>query len=538
MSLPVLQQLFSNNDSRTRQTDIVMLITPRIIRTHEYTAQDLSPIYVGTNQNFGLTGPPPLIAAPWHRPRRPAAPPPAPPVARCPPQGLPGPSVPQAGTPGLVTTPGLSTEPRHLRNHRRSAIRSRRPVTTLAPDGAGIGDGARRRCARRCGPILVPLYISGVSRASTVTLTVTFNPAILRVRTVQEGSFLRQGGGNVVFTPKIDAATGRMDLTFVRTGDTVGASGSGLARRHPVRRGRRRHVAVNHQRRGHQPERWSHPAAVRSRCVGRIVAAPAGWRAGVVGESAQRTAAAAATRSSRSPSSRRSSPSSRRLRCRLPRSQCSATGRSSCGEACARYGQRSTNTRTPSIRSLISPNDIDGDADGYPPTLQTLVEGVPAANDTTGRKLRFLRRVPFDPMTRSRSGACARRGTCRNRKAGVGRMFRCLHNVERPRARWDEIHLTGRQLDARGFTLIELLIVVTLIVVLAGIGLSTYTTSVTRAKEAVLLEDLFRIRDCDRSAQRRQGRLPAGPLARWSPTDTCGRSRRIPSPIPPKHGRR
>ena len=47
----------------------------------------------------------------------------------------------------------------------------------------------------------------------------------------------------------------------------------------------------------------------------------------------------------------------------------------------------------------------------------------------------------------------------------------------------------------RGFTLMELLIVVTLIVVLAGIALSTYSTSVTRAKEAVLLENLFRIRD-------------------------------------------
>jgi general secretion pathway protein G len=47
----------------------------------------------------------------------------------------------------------------------------------------------------------------------------------------------------------------------------------------------------------------------------------------------------------------------------------------------------------------------------------------------------------------------------------------------------------------RGFTLIELLIVITILVVLAGIGLSTYSTSVTRAKEAVLRENLFRLRD-------------------------------------------
>lgn len=48
---------------------------------------------------------------------------------------------------------------------------------------------------------------------------------------------------------------------------------------------------------------------------------------------------------------------------------------------------------------------------------------------------------------------------------------------------------------SNGFTLIELLIVVTVIVVLAGIGLSLYGTSVTRAKEAVLREDLFRLKD-------------------------------------------
>jgi general secretion pathway protein G len=54
------------------------------------------------------------------------------------------------------------------------------------------------------------------------------------------------------------------------------------------------------------------------------------------------------------------------------------------------------------------------------------------------------------------------------------------------------ITVTGNH---RGFTLIELLVVVTLIVVLAGIGMSTYSTSVRRAKEAVLLEDLFRFKD-------------------------------------------
>ena len=47
----------------------------------------------------------------------------------------------------------------------------------------------------------------------------------------------------------------------------------------------------------------------------------------------------------------------------------------------------------------------------------------------------------------------------------------------------------------RGFTLIEVLIVVTLIVILAGISMPQYQNSVRRSREAVLKEDLFRMRD-------------------------------------------
>src|SRR5215467_1928188 len=46
-----------------------------------------------------------------------------------------------------------------------------------------------------------------------------------------------------------------------------------------------------------------------------------------------------------------------------------------------------------------------------------------------------------------------------------------------------------------GFTLIELLVVITLISILAGIGIVQYQRSVTYAREATLKEDLFRMRD-------------------------------------------
>jgi general secretion pathway protein G len=49
----------------------------------------------------------------------------------------------------------------------------------------------------------------------------------------------------------------------------------------------------------------------------------------------------------------------------------------------------------------ISPLDIKVGTEGYPPDLQTLVDGVTAANDATGRKLKYLRKIPTDPMTHS-----------------------------------------------------------------------------------------------------------------------------------------
>jgi hypothetical protein len=78
------------------------------------------------------------------------------------------------------------------------------------------------------GPYTVPISVSDSPRVSTISLTLTYNPAVLKVRTVQEGSFMRQGGVTAQFTQQVDAVNGRVDVTVVRGGDVVGATGSGL----------------------------------------------------------------------------------------------------------------------------------------------------------------------------------------------------------------------------------------------------------------------------------------------------------------------
>jgi general secretion pathway protein G len=50
-------------------------------------------------------------------------------------------------------------------------------------------------------------------------------------------------------------------------------------------------------------------------------------------------------------------------------------------------------------------------------------------------------------------------------------------------------------MSRRGFTIIELLIVMSIIIILASFGMTQYRNSVTRAEEATLKENLFRMRD-------------------------------------------
>jgi general secretion pathway protein G len=62
-----------------------------------------------------------------------------------------------------------------------------------------------------------------------------------------------------------------------------------------------------------------------------------------------------------------------------------------------------------------------------------------------------------------------------------------------PQSNYQTSRLSNYQID--GFTMIELLVVLALIVVLASMGMTQYRSSVVHAKEAVLKEDLFKMRD-------------------------------------------
>ena len=66
-----------------------------------------------------------------------------------------------------------------------------------------------------------------------------------------------------------------------------------------------------------------------------------------------------------------------------------------------------------------------------------------------------------------------------------------------------------RSVEAGGFTLVELLIVISLISILAAMGLVQYRNSVLSSREAVLRTDLFRMRDAIDQYYADKGKYPS-----------------------------
>ncbi len=83
---------------------------------------------------------------------------------------------------------------------------------------------------------------------------------------------------------------------------------------------------------------------------------------------------------------------------------------------------------------LISPLELKVGNEGYPASLETLVEGVAVPNDATGRKLKFLRRIPVDPMTHSSEwGLRSYQDEPDRHPVGRSERLRRVHDIRRHR---------------------------------------------------------------------------------------------------------
>ena len=193
LHLPIIRQLFSANDESISSTDMVMLLTPRIVRTHELTQEDVNPIFIGTQQNMGISGPPPLIA----------------PVSSNIPDEVDSPEI------GDVSPSGMGAD---VSSDTSIFLGPHIDVTPAMASEISVGSGG----------YTVPIRVSGAGDVATLSLSLEFDPRVLRVSSVREGDFTRQRSGEVAFAKDVDAAAGRIDLALTKWGAVTGNEASGL----------------------------------------------------------------------------------------------------------------------------------------------------------------------------------------------------------------------------------------------------------------------------------------------------------------------
>jgi general secretion pathway protein D len=213
--VPVLRLLFGNENNEHKQTDIVMIVTPHIVRSHDLTVADLKPLYIGTAANVGATTQPTLIS-PDVPIRTTSGPPPAAGAAQPPPApattgNAPPVTAAPPPNPRIVAVEPV-TDPNAAKTPPPAAIVLTTPQTPLQVGGAAY---------------TTTLSATQVSQLGTVTVTLTYDPKMLKAVSTAEGNFMKQGSVQTVYQPKIDPLLGRVDITITRPGD-AGASGTGL----------------------------------------------------------------------------------------------------------------------------------------------------------------------------------------------------------------------------------------------------------------------------------------------------------------------
>lgn len=178
--LPLFRYLFSDNSNEVQDNEVLIVLTPHVLRLPSITAENLRTIAAGTD-----------TAARVYRDGQEGVPTPAIPNA-------PSTSVPSQPAPPTAATPAaqLHFDP---------------SAETLKPgDTATLG-----------------LAISNVSDLYSIPLLIHYDPAVVQVEEVRNGGFLSGGTQEIAIVQRIDSQRGEVVVSATRQPNTPGVSGSG-----------------------------------------------------------------------------------------------------------------------------------------------------------------------------------------------------------------------------------------------------------------------------------------------------------------------
>ena len=209
--IPILRYFFSADNRSTEDDEILIILTPHIVRLPDWTRANLQPIYSGSEAEVKVRhegdgrGPvtqqqPPATQTPQ---------------GNAPANQVPGaaPAAPPAGTPQQTVPSALG-------------------AATTVPSGT---KGAQMRFEVRSPSLKVGetetlgIVVQNVNDLFSIPFLLQYNPAVISVQEVQHAAagFLSGGNQEIAIVQRIDPEHGQAIISATRQPNTAGVSGSG-----------------------------------------------------------------------------------------------------------------------------------------------------------------------------------------------------------------------------------------------------------------------------------------------------------------------
>jgi general secretion pathway protein D len=187
-SVPFLHYLFSEDTKSYEDDEILIILTPKIVRMPEWTRANLRPLYTGSESLVQVKRDTEVRA----------------PQADAPASGAPP-------APGATTTAPAAATANPAQGGQSAQMRFEpRNVTMKAGEKATIG-----------------VVVDNVNDLFSIPFLLQYNPAVISVEEVQHGGFLQGGNQEIAIVQRVDPVRGQAIISATRQPNTVGVSGTG-----------------------------------------------------------------------------------------------------------------------------------------------------------------------------------------------------------------------------------------------------------------------------------------------------------------------
>jgi len=206
-NIPILRYFFSQEQKSRDSTEIIIMLTPHILRMPNISAGNLRGLYTGSETIPRLRASPavPAIGPPSPTPGTPA--PGAPPAPQPPPGQPPAAMPPPAGAPAAPP----NTQPQAQRQTNSTVMFAPSPVTLPAT---------------ATGTETLNIVGNGMDFFG-VDLTLSFEPGAVNIREIRDGGFLSRDGQIVAFVQRMETESGTVRISVERPPGAAAVSGTG-----------------------------------------------------------------------------------------------------------------------------------------------------------------------------------------------------------------------------------------------------------------------------------------------------------------------